>query len=58
MKPAIDAKPINRNCSKLNTKMPNVDELIDGVSRIVIEEKASRLNFTVLAYKMRTANRN
>ena len=35
IKLALDAKPINRQLYKNNYQMPNVDELLDGVSQIV-----------------------
>ena len=47
----MDAKPINRQLFKNKYKMPNVDELIDGVSQIVTENKNSTLYFTVLDLK-------
>ena len=39
IKLAMDAKPINRQLFKNKYQMPNVDELIDGVSQIVTENK-------------------
>ena len=35
IKLALDAKPINRQLYKNKYQMPNVDELMDGVSQIV-----------------------
>ena len=35
IKLALDAKPINRQLYRNRYQMPNVDELIDGVSQIV-----------------------
>ena len=37
IKLALDAKPINRQLFKNKNQMPNVDELLDGVSQIVTE---------------------
>ena len=48
---AMDAKPINRQLFKNNYRMPNVDELIDGVSQIVTENKKGTLYFSVLDLK-------
>ena len=45
---AMDAKPINRQLFKNKYQMPNVDELIDGVSQIVTENKKGTLYFLVL----------
>ena len=44
IKLALDAKPINR-------QMPNVDELLDGVSQIVTTKTTGTLSFTVLDLK-------
>ena len=43
IKLAMDAKPINRQLFKNKYQMPNVDELIDGVSQIVTENKNGTL---------------
>ena len=51
IKLALDAKPINRQLFKNKYQMPNVDELIDGVSQIVTENKSGTLYFTVLDLK-------
>ena len=48
---AMNAKPINRQLLKNKYQMPNVDELIDGVSQIVTENKNGTLYFTVLDLK-------
>ena len=48
IKLALDAKPINRQMFENKYQMPNVDEIIDGVSQIVTENKESTLYFTVL----------
>ena len=48
---AMDAKPINRQLFKNKHRMPNVDELIDGVSQTVTENKNGTLYFTVLDLK-------
>ena len=45
IKLAKDAKPINRQLFKNNYQKPNVDELIDGVSQIVTENKECTLCF-------------
>ena len=47
----MDAKPINRQLFKNKYQMPNVDELIDGVSQIVTENKKGTLYFSVLDLK-------
>ena len=51
IKLAMDAKPINRQLFKNKYQMPNVDELIDGVSQIVTENKKGTLYFSVLDLK-------
>ena len=51
IKLALDAKPIKRQLFKNKYQMPNVDELIDGVSQIVAENKGGTLYFTVLDSK-------
>ena len=51
IKLAMDAKPISRQLFKNKYQMPNVDELIDGVSQIVTENKSGTLYFTVLDLK-------
>ena len=47
----MDAKPINRQLFKNKYQMPNLDELIDGVSQIVTKNKNGTLYFTVLDLK-------
>ena len=47
----MNAKPINRKLLKNKYQMPNVDELINGVSQIVTENKNGTLYFTVLDLK-------
>ena len=44
----LDAKPINRQLYNNKYQMPNVDELLDGVSQIVTANTAGTLYFTVL----------
>ena len=51
IKLAMDAKPINRQLFKNKYQMPNVDDLIDGVSQIVTENKNGTLYFMVLDLK-------
>ena len=48
IKLALDAKPINRQLYKNKYQMPNVDELIDGVSQIITATSEGSLYFTVL----------
>ena len=48
---ALDAKPINRQLYKNKYQMPNVDELLDGVSQIVTAKTQGTLFFTVLDLK-------
>ena len=45
------AKSINRQLFKNKYQMPNVDELIEGVSEIIRENKEGTLYFTVLDLK-------
>ena len=51
IKLALDAKPINRQLYKNKYQMPNVEELLDGVSQIVTAQTAGTLFFTVLDLK-------
>ena len=51
IKLALDAKPINRQLYKNKYQMPNVEELLDGVSQIVTARAAGTLFFTVLDLK-------
>ena len=51
MKLALDAKSINRQLYKNKYQIPNVDELLDGVSQIVTAQAAVTLIFTVLDLK-------
>ena len=51
MKLALDTKPISRQLYKNNYQMPNVEELLDGVSQIVTARAAGTLFFTVLDLK-------
>ena len=51
IKLALDAKPINRQLFKIKYQMPNVDELIDGVSQIVTANTNGKLYFSVLDLK-------
>ena len=44
----LDEKPINRQLNRNRYQMPNVDELIDGVSQIVTAKTLGTLYFTVL----------
>ena len=51
IKLALDAKPINRQLYRSKYQMPNVDEIIDGVSQIVTAKTQGMLYFTVLDLK-------
>ena len=51
IKLALDAKPINRQLYKNIYQMPNVDELLDGVSQILTANTVGMLYFTVLDLK-------
>ena len=51
IKLALDAKPINRQLFKNKYQMPNVEELIDGVSWIVSAKAVGTLNVTVFDLK-------
>ena len=51
IKLALDAKPINRQLYKNKYQMPNVEELLDGVSQIVTARATGTLFFTVLDLK-------
>ena len=47
----LDAKPISRQLYKNKYQMPNVEELLDGVSQIVTAQAAGTLFLTVLDLK-------
>ena len=51
IKLALDTKPINRQLYRNKYQIPNVDELIDGVSQIITAKTQGTLYFTVLALK-------
>ena len=51
IKLALDAKPINRQLIKNKYQMPNVDELLDGVSQINTANDSGTLYFSVLDLK-------
>ena len=51
IKLALDAKPINRQLFKNKYQMPNVDQLLDGVSQIVTANTNGTLYFSVLDLK-------
>ena len=51
IKLALDAKPINRQLFKNKYRLPNVDELLDGVSQIVTANTNGTLYFSVLDLK-------
>ena len=51
IKLAMDAKPIKSQLFKNKYQMPNVDEIIDGVSQLVTEKKEGTFYFTVLCLK-------
>ena len=51
IKLALDARPINRQLYKNKYQLPNVDEVLDGVSQIVTANTVGELYFTVLDLK-------
>ena len=51
IKLALDAKPINKHLFKNKYQMPNVDELLDGVSQIITANESGTLYFSVLDLK-------
>ena len=51
IKLALDTKPIVRQLYKNQNQMPNVDELIDGVSQVITVKAAGSLYFTVSVLK-------
>ena len=51
IKLALDAKPIKRQLFNIKYQMPNVDELLDGVSQILTANTAGTLYFMVLDLK-------
>ena len=51
IKLALDAKPINRQLFKNKYRLPNVDELLDGVSQIITANTNGTLYCSVLDLK-------
>ena len=51
IKLALDARPINRQFFKSKYQIPNMVELLDGLSQIVTAKAAGTLSFTVLDLK-------
>ena len=50
IKIALESGELNKQVHKNKYQMPNIDELIDGVSQIIAEKKAGNVYFTTLDF--------
>ena len=47
---ALESRELNKQVNKNKYQMTNIDELVDGISRIIAERKARDVNFTKLDF--------
>ena len=50
IKIALESRELNKQVHKNKYQMPNIDELVDGVSQIIAEKKAGNVYFTTLDF--------
>ena len=50
IKLALESRELNKQVHKNKYQMPNIDELVDGISRIIAERKAGNVYFTKLDF--------
>ena len=50
IKLALESKELNKQVYKNRYQMPNIDELVDGISQIIAERKAGDVYFTTLDF--------
>ena len=50
LKLALESRELNKQVHKNKYKMPNIDELVDGISQIIAEKKAGYVYFTTLDF--------
>ena len=47
---ALESRELNKQVHKNKYQMPNIDELVDGISQIIAERKAGNVYFTTLDF--------
>ena len=50
IKLALESRELNKQVHKNKYQMPNIDELVDGISQIIAERKAGDVYFTTLYF--------
>ena len=50
IKLALESRELNKQVHKNKYQMPNIDELVDGVSQIIAEKKAGNVYFATLDF--------
>ena len=50
IKLALESRELNKQVHKNKYQMPNIDELVDGISQIIAERKAGNVYFTTLDF--------
>ena len=50
IKISLESRELNKQVHKNKYQMPNIDELVDGVSQIIAEKKAGNVYFTTLDF--------
>ena len=50
IKLALESGELNKQVDKNKYQMPNIDELVDGISQIIAERKAGDVYFTTLDF--------
>ena len=50
IKLALESRELNKQVHKNKYQMPNIDELVDGVSQIIAEKKSGNVYFTTLDF--------
>ena len=50
IKLALESRELNKQVHKNKYQMPNIDELVEGVSQIIAEKKAGNVYFTTLDF--------
>ena len=47
---ALESRELNKQVHENKYQMPNIDELVDGISQIIAERKAGDIYFTTLNF--------
>ena len=50
IKLALESRELNKQVHKNKYQMPNIDDLVDGISQIIAERKAGNVYFTTLDF--------